>query len=467
MEIIDISQKLDEFHEHLKHNPRTILSAKFGDGKTFFLNEYFAKHQIWKDYTPIEERVGSSEDAYFVVLHPVNYSVAKNEDIFEYIKRDILIQLYQEGGIDDIDYKAVFKAIKEELKEKALPMLGELVSLIPGGKIAKSIIDLGVGIKKTYDEEKQTAADFLDTFVKQKGGIYEDDAYTQMIRKTLEHLKEPHEELSVRKVLVIEDLDRLDPGHLFRILNVLGAHIDDDKSTNKFGFDNIVLVLDYEVTESIFHHFYGENANYTGYMAKFITGNPFYYSIKGIAIEYLCNIIRNRHHQMIIQTVVQKKKSGAVLVEETLYKRLGTLSIRDIEKLIDHYTQLRLYDTVQFMDYTISTDTPIVSLISFLVLMNGECSRYNFEEWLKKQDNWYSFLGGFVYACVDYHGAYSDGANHRRSFMPIKNDEGIITMVNIREDNSGQTIVPNKEQIIHAAILAAQEVVLDGKALKW
>ena len=30
-----------------------------------------------------------------------------------------------------------------------------------------------------------------------------------------------------KPVLIIEDLDRLDPKHLFRILNVVSAHIDD------------------------------------------------------------------------------------------------------------------------------------------------------------------------------------------------------------------------------------------------
>ena len=56
-------------------------------------------------------------------------------------------------------------------------------------------------------------------------------------------------------VLIVEDLDRIDPAHLFRILNIFSAHIDycyknaviPDRSIvgNKFGFDNIVLVCDF------------------------------------------------------------------------------------------------------------------------------------------------------------------------------------------------------------------------------
>ena len=60
MKTIDISKELERFKLHLESNPQTILSAKFGDGKTYFLNEYIKQHE---------------EDTFFVVLHPVNYVV--------------------------------------------------------------------------------------------------------------------------------------------------------------------------------------------------------------------------------------------------------------------------------------------------------------------------------------------------------------------------------------------------------
>ena len=78
MKTIDITRELARFEEHLELNAQTILSAKFGDGKTYFLNEYIQLHDA---------------DTFFVVLHPVNYVVSPNEDIFEYIKRDILCSL--------------------------------------------------------------------------------------------------------------------------------------------------------------------------------------------------------------------------------------------------------------------------------------------------------------------------------------------------------------------------------------
>lgn len=42
---IDITKELIAFKKHLKNNERVILSAKFGDGKTYFLDEF--KERFW------------------------------------------------------------------------------------------------------------------------------------------------------------------------------------------------------------------------------------------------------------------------------------------------------------------------------------------------------------------------------------------------------------------------------------
>lgn len=88
-----------------------------------------------------------------------------------------------------------------------------------------------------------------------------------------------------KSVLIIEDLDRIDPAHLFRIMNVLSSQVDNPyysevPNGNKFGFDKIILVMDYEIARHLFHHFYGKEANYEGYMNKFLNTLPYSYSIK-------------------------------------------------------------------------------------------------------------------------------------------------------------------------------------------
>lgn len=82
----DIS--IEEFHKYLSENKRAILSARFGDGKSTFLKDFYEKKEIESKYT-------------FITVYPVNYQVADNRDIFEYIKRDILIQLLSMVELDN------------------------------------------------------------------------------------------------------------------------------------------------------------------------------------------------------------------------------------------------------------------------------------------------------------------------------------------------------------------------------
>lgn len=80
-DIIPIDDALSDFKFHLINHPRTIFSAGFGEGKTFFLKRF-------------QE---TSQDFVFVTLYPVNYQVASNQDIFDLVKRDILFQLFTKG----------------------------------------------------------------------------------------------------------------------------------------------------------------------------------------------------------------------------------------------------------------------------------------------------------------------------------------------------------------------------------
>lgn len=94
----EINNKLDDFKNHLEHADRMILSAKFGDGKSFFLQKAREDKIRFENYD-------------FFTIYPVNYSVAKNEDIFEYIKRDIIIQLKERNVLDKIDIDALFDSV--------------------------------------------------------------------------------------------------------------------------------------------------------------------------------------------------------------------------------------------------------------------------------------------------------------------------------------------------------------------
>jgi len=118
---------------------------------------------------------------------------------------------------------------------------------------------------------------------------------TRLICDSIKNWKEKNP--NKRLVLLVEDLDRIDPAHLFRILNILSAHIDysykfsvvpssETIVGNKFGVDNIVCVLDYNNLINIFRHFYGEYTSWEGYISKFSTKGYFEYSLSEEKCKY-------------------------------------------------------------------------------------------------------------------------------------------------------------------------------------
>lgn len=168
---IPITQHLESFYEHLQSNDRTIFSAKFGDGKSYFLKEFKEKYK---------------DDYYFITLYPVNYSVAENTDIFEYIKRDIIIRLAEDDILYNIDFEALADSIFN--MENLMEVVSFLVSFCAHSTIIQKIIDKTKGIFDNYQKKKETYKSFLATFTHQKGGLYECDTYTKMIEQALQYI---------------------------------------------------------------------------------------------------------------------------------------------------------------------------------------------------------------------------------------------------------------------------------------
>lgn len=347
----ELDDKLNDFRNHLENADRMILSARFGDGKSFFLQKVRENTKKFSDYE-------------FITIYPVNYVVAPNEDIFEYIKRDILVQLAQHNLLNDIDLTKIITSIFsfENFKE----VISFLISCVPGGNVYNKLLDKAFKISEKYSAEKSTYEKYFGIFNQQRGGLYENDVYTLMIKEALNLMKNGYinggSEIKKKPVLIIEDLDRLDPAHLFRILNVISAHIDDcskpDKVGNKFGFSNIVIVMDYETTQHIFEHFYGKEASYTGYMSKFLSEEPFRYSIVDLALpqlkEKIMSIVGINKDLFETFTIVNKK--------------LSKLSMRDIVRLYDFDVSTRVYKPTfkTKSGYELSTQLPVFKLVIYM-----------------------------------------------------------------------------------------------------
>lgn len=286
---IPVDDAMQRFEDHLLSHDRVVLSAKFGDGKTFFLNKFKEKCMMDAE-SPFE----------FITLYPVNYQVLGNKDIFELIKHDVLLQILQ-TGIIDVNYEVTDRMAFEFYIQSHFCTVGESFfemlkscgadDMVTKGFFAafksvnwlKSLKDKVGEFKKEID---QTA--FLDNYLStfDENSVYENDIITKIIR---DNIKAYQEKNGKRVVLVIEDMDRLDPAHLFRIMNVFSAHmdygyrslqpIDSSLVGNKFGVSNVVFVMHEKNTEALFHHFYGECADYDGYMSKFYNKDIFRFSL--------------------------------------------------------------------------------------------------------------------------------------------------------------------------------------------
>lgn len=115
---INLKEQIKNFYQYLETTDRIILSAKFGDGKTYFLNQLRKSKELEEKYR-------------FITIYPVNYSVAKNEDVFEYIKRDIILQLDKDGLLNNIDINSLFDSIFDFSDLQAI--VSFLLSFIPVG----------------------------------------------------------------------------------------------------------------------------------------------------------------------------------------------------------------------------------------------------------------------------------------------------------------------------------------------
>lgn len=261
---IEEPKKDFEIHLSLKGNNRILFSAPFGTGKTYFLKEFF------KDNSKYE----------VVHLYPVNYSVAGNEDIFELIKHDILFELLQKDvDIDNTEFSDLFAA-QYFLYENAIDIIKPFIENT--SELGKSIIPIFDSLQKLQkkylkfrekvnESDTLKAFEFLKKFKNKTGSIYEEDFYTQLIRNLVQQLNEKGKET----ILIIDDLDRIDPEHIFRLLNVFAAHFDHNSNENKFGFSKIIFVTDVANLRSIFATKYGERTDFSGYLNKFFSLNVF------------------------------------------------------------------------------------------------------------------------------------------------------------------------------------------------
>lgn len=331
---IDIQQETERFQKFMleEGNHNIIFSGKFGMGKSYFLNQFF--NNKFRD-----KYVG-------LFITPVNYSVANNEDIFEYIKVDILMQLMEKVpcDFDKFDISSSV-ATYYYLQNNLFNFIGNILTVAEkvnyGTDIFQALIKFKNRIesfkKKNSVDDKTEVFDFLKDIGHKKGSIYESDIITQIIQYLINEAKKSLGERKV--VLVIDDLDRIDPEHIFRILNVLSAHDDFCMSgKHKFNVDQTILVCDIDNIRKIFHARYGSDVDFSGYIDKFYSKEVYRFSntkaIEQIVANQLCLIKNDDDNYTDKSTYVY---AGLIYILKSLI-RVGAINIRTLKKLEFDYT---------------------------------------------------------------------------------------------------------------------------------
>ncbi len=368
--VIDIGTPKKSFEAslNLPGNNRLIFSAPFGCGKTFFLKRFFY------------------ESSNFLALHlyPVNYSVSKNEDIFELIKYDILYELLSKKiSLDklEVSFSEAIPFLDSEEQTKAI---GQFLSFVP--KLGKTVVDVFSEIKKlgqTIDEkrnklgkdESEEIKQFADSIHKTKGSIYEIDFYSNLIIDLVKRLK--HEQ-GKEIVLIIDDLDRIDPDHIFRLLNIFASHLDLEKSEeNKFDFDRIIFSCDIENVRTIFHNKFGQDVDFSGYVDKFYSREVFEFNNKTLIAQSIIKIltsIKIDKKQDDLNYISNSSKVGFAYIKYFLISFVSSnaINLRILLKLANKEYQIRNYyfysNRRQIRNWRIS----ILMTFDFLVDLFGD-----------------------------------------------------------------------------------------------
>lgn len=370
-EMIDVEPICRQFKQYLEIDSRCILSAKFGDGKSYFLSKFT---QMFSD------------EYLFITIYPVNYQVMENGEIFELIKRDILLRLLSEKVIISrkINVTKSYQ-IAYYLRQNYEKVFEDLVQIIPSFNFCGLEINLGniyKGVKKISRDYKEweekinaTERDTVDKFIGGskyiKGSIDEFDVISQLIYNIITEYKKSS---GKKVVLIIEDLDRIDPAHIFRILNVFSAHFDNQMygENNKYNFDKIITVCDYNNIRNIYHHVYGEKTDFIGYISKFSNIEPFNYSLYNLLKEYITN-------NLLYKPLVEYKNICNLLcynILASLKKKHEPFNLRILKERLVKAKGCIINENIplkgSLIDYYVNTNNNFAFLIAIIKVFNIE-----------------------------------------------------------------------------------------------
>jgi len=319
----------EKFLAHLKmpDNKRILLSGRFGIGKTYFIQGFFENHG---EYEP-------------TFITPVNYQVANNEDIFGLIKYDILLEFLSKGIIDTEGVQVdEFLSLQFYIQNRSSDLILDLLSLFSKlGKANQLIKDLNNFIQdfkkysKTINESQlDIVSRYAELVEDTEGSIYECDFLTKLIFELQDRIREKGK----KSILVIDDIDRIEPEHIFRILNIFSSHytIDISEEDNKFNFDQVILICDIDNIRKIFHSKYGQEVDFSGYIDKFYSKSCFHFNNTSSILKSLDSIFPPLKNNKFKDSIVNVTKYFL-----TDFIKANSVNLRDLQNIPSIANQLQ------------------------------------------------------------------------------------------------------------------------------
>lgn len=444
---IYIRNVYDNFQIHINNNRRILFSGQYGIGKTYFLKEFFEdmKHQY---------------NVFHLFL--VNYQISQNEDIFENIKFDILNHILLKGWLfSDEEQDKIGKtlALQVYAVNNAPRIVQNLLKVFTLGKVEDALTivtqleDIGNKFTKYHKEINENrdlmkVKEYMEVFDEKIGSIYEFDSISQLIYELLENNKKKATEKE--NVLIIDDLERIDPEHIFRILNIFSAHFDqNNEDENKFGFDKIIFVCDINNLRHIFSSKYGIYTDFNGYINKFFSSSIYYFDNK----EEIKNTVKNYIYERLSNKEKINKHFRAETIQDTIINLLEIFIDSDVIS-IRHLKNIEKYDFIEHYGREMSnfwSASPFFTLIKFLyVVYNKDYSKLVFAlsnlRINRIKNSYYTFDTSwflkFLIPLLNYNEQIEIGIDYNKQEPYIFKDSelNIAVLYNLSDSNFGSTV---------------------------
>lgn len=198
----------------------------------------------------------------------------------------------------------------------------------------------------------------------------------------------------MESVLIIDDLDRIDPEHIFRILNILSVH-DNFHGTDehKFGFNKIIIVCDIDNIRNIYKSKYGIDVDFNGYIDKFYSKEIYKFdnteniikNISDLLASTICsgdNFIGNKSYpssiacQSILSALV---KSGSLNIRTLLKYEQKNIENRRIISKPDRVIHVSNIPCITIFDFVTSMYGSIAETEKYLSILSH--SSFDINDW--------------------------------------------------------------------------------------